>query len=316
MDYFAIPGFLQLFYVSLFVFGLLFGSFSSVLIWRWKNGENGILMGRSHCPKCNHTLTASELIPVFSYIFQRGKCKNCHTKISAIYPILEISMGIIFVLMGFASIEVFGNNIFSPAFFFLIFFGFISVIYTFYDILFTEIPDQIYLLFWLFIGIIAIFLIQNSPENIFYDFKILRFSSIEQYFSDKIFAIFLLYSFLFLQILIPASLYFLGQKKYKKIGEIFILYFIFPFIPFYDFVKKFFVKKSEIPEQDEEEIPIWIGPGDLFIAIIIGFTLGTIGGIIAFFVAYIVGSLYGIFAIIFGKNDRKSMIAFGPFLAI
>lgn len=159
MDYFTIPGFLQLFYISLFIFGLLFGSFSSVLIWRWKNGENGILMGRSHCPKCNHTLTASELIPVFSYVSQRGKCKNCHTKISPIYPILEISMGIIFVLMGYASIQIFANNLFSPAFFFLIFFGFISVIYTFYDILFTEIPDQIYLLFWLIIGILATFLI-------------------------------------------------------------------------------------------------------------------------------------------------------------
>lgn len=86
-------------YISLFIFGLLFGSFSSVLISRWKNKENGILMGRSACPHCKNTLGASELIPLFSFIFQGGKCKHCKTKIPWRYPILELSMGLVFVLM-------------------------------------------------------------------------------------------------------------------------------------------------------------------------------------------------------------------------
>jgi bacterial peptidase A24 N-terminal domain len=47
---------LTFFYISVFIFGLLFGSFSSVLIGRWKNKENGILMGRSACPHCKNTL--------------------------------------------------------------------------------------------------------------------------------------------------------------------------------------------------------------------------------------------------------------------
>ena len=52
----------------------------------------------SHCPKCNHKLTAYELIPVLSYIFLRGKCKNCKEKISVMYPIVELLTGILFAV--------------------------------------------------------------------------------------------------------------------------------------------------------------------------------------------------------------------------
>lgn len=59
------------FYISLFIFGVIFGSFSSVLIARWKTGESGIWTGRSHCPKCQNILGSKELIPIFSYLFQK-----------------------------------------------------------------------------------------------------------------------------------------------------------------------------------------------------------------------------------------------------
>lgn len=86
-------------FATLFIFGTLFGSFSSVLIARWKEKESGIITGRSACPHCKHTLTAKELIPIFSYLFQGGKCAHCGTKIPFRYPILEICMGFVFVLM-------------------------------------------------------------------------------------------------------------------------------------------------------------------------------------------------------------------------
>src|SRR5690606_16414482 len=53
---------------------------------------------RSFCPQCKHTLSWYELIPVLSYILQRGKCRNCKTKISVIYPIMELATGILFAL--------------------------------------------------------------------------------------------------------------------------------------------------------------------------------------------------------------------------
>lgn len=79
------------FYTFLFTFGMLFGSFASVLVYRLKSGEGGIMAGRSHCPRCGHTLTALELIPLLSWILQKGKCKSCKAKISPIYPALELA---------------------------------------------------------------------------------------------------------------------------------------------------------------------------------------------------------------------------------
>lgn len=51
----------------------------------------------SHCTVCNHKLGASELIPVFSFLFQGGKCKHCKAKISWYYTIFELLTGILFL---------------------------------------------------------------------------------------------------------------------------------------------------------------------------------------------------------------------------
>ncbi len=94
--------------VVLFIFGIVLGSFYNVVGYRLPKGES-FLFPSSHCTKCNHKLGASELVPVFSYLFLRGKCKNCGEKISLFYPIFELSTGILFavsyVLFGF-SIEL------------------------------------------------------------------------------------------------------------------------------------------------------------------------------------------------------------------
>ncbi|MEI6425783.1 MAG: prepilin peptidase [Candidatus Absconditabacteria bacterium] len=80
---------------------MIFGSLGSVLLERlqdkqdWKTIKS-ILIGRSQCPKCEHTLGRSELIPLASYIFQKGKCKHCKTHISLEYPILEIASALVF----------------------------------------------------------------------------------------------------------------------------------------------------------------------------------------------------------------------------
>lgn len=87
------------FYLSLFAFGTLFGSFSSVIIYRLKSGEKGIMTGRSHCGSCNKTLKALDLVPIFSWLFRKGKCAYCEKKVSAIYPFLELSAGTLFALI-------------------------------------------------------------------------------------------------------------------------------------------------------------------------------------------------------------------------
>ena len=70
--------------IVLFVFGTVLGSFYNVVGYRLPKGES-LIYPSSHCPKCNHKLGASELVPIFSYLFQRGKCKNCKVKISLFY---------------------------------------------------------------------------------------------------------------------------------------------------------------------------------------------------------------------------------------
>ncbi|MBU4284970.1 prepilin peptidase [Patescibacteria group bacterium] len=84
-----------LFYILIFVFGAIIGSFLNVIICRLNTGES-ILKNRSHCPFCNKKLVWYELIPIISFIIQLGKCQNCHKKISWQYPLVEFFTGIIF----------------------------------------------------------------------------------------------------------------------------------------------------------------------------------------------------------------------------
>ena len=77
------------------VFGLCFGSFYNVVILRSLSNESLVFPG-SKCPKCNNKLKPWHNIPVFSYIFLRGKCAFCKEKISIQYPIIELTTMFLF----------------------------------------------------------------------------------------------------------------------------------------------------------------------------------------------------------------------------
>ncbi|HZW49857.1 MAG TPA: prepilin peptidase [Bacillota bacterium] len=64
------------------------GSFLNMLVWRLPHHES--LLGRSHCCSCNHLLAPLDLIPVFSWLFLRGRCRYCHQPIAPRYFWLEI----------------------------------------------------------------------------------------------------------------------------------------------------------------------------------------------------------------------------------
>ena len=83
--------------VLIFVMGLLFGSFFNVVGLRLPNGESIVWPG-SHCPKCNHALSWYENIPVISYLFLGGKCKQCHEPISIMYPLIELLTASLFLI--------------------------------------------------------------------------------------------------------------------------------------------------------------------------------------------------------------------------
>lgn len=87
-------------YIIIFIIGISFGSFYSLAIYRIPKRVN-IVTKHSFCPNCGHKLGVLELIPIFSYIFLRGKCKHCKQKIKPRYFILELLSGLIFVIIAF-----------------------------------------------------------------------------------------------------------------------------------------------------------------------------------------------------------------------
>ncbi len=90
-----------LLYTIIFIMGTIFGSFLTLATYRIPLNQD-ITHKRSYCPKCNHKLSFLDMIPIFSYIFLKGKCRYCKTKISPRYFVIEILSGVAFVLLGIA----------------------------------------------------------------------------------------------------------------------------------------------------------------------------------------------------------------------
>lgn len=121
-------------YFVVFVTGLILGSFLNVVILRFRTGFSA-LDGRSICFSCGKTLVWSELIPLFSYIFLRGRCAKCKSKISLQYFIVELLTAIIFALVFMKE----GLTWFLP---FWLFVALIFIFITVYDFRHKIIPDS------------------------------------------------------------------------------------------------------------------------------------------------------------------------------
>lgn len=79
------------------LFGLCFGSFSNVLIYRFSNHIKLTMTSRSECTTCHHQLAWYDNIPLFSYMFLGGKCRYCKEHISIRYPVVEAVGTLIFL---------------------------------------------------------------------------------------------------------------------------------------------------------------------------------------------------------------------------
>ena len=95
---------IAIYYIIIFTMGTLIGSFLTLAIHRIPLKQD-IVIKRSYCPKCNHRLNFIDLIPVWSYIFLRGKCRHCGDKIRPRYLIIEITSGLIFLIIGILYIK-------------------------------------------------------------------------------------------------------------------------------------------------------------------------------------------------------------------
>ena len=136
--------------IFIFILGLCLGSFFNVVGYRLPNNMS-IVYPPSHCPNCNHRLSAIELIPILSYIVQGGKCKNCKSKISIMYPIFELLTGVLFLICYLIFRDTFPstlNIVFSCLFISLLIIIIIS------DIKYMIIPDEVLIFF----GVVLIIL--------------------------------------------------------------------------------------------------------------------------------------------------------------
>lgn len=138
----------------LFLYGITLGSFYNVVGLRVPEGKS-ILAPRSSCPKCGNQLKTLELIPIISYLIQRGKCRQCKVGISPVYPLFELLTGVLFagayLLVGWSAELIIALTLIS-----------LFIIITVSDLAYMLIPDKVLLVF---AGIFAVerFFIPLSP---------------------------------------------------------------------------------------------------------------------------------------------------------
>ncbi len=120
--------------ICFFILGTVFGSFFNVLGTRIVKKES-IIKPKSHCEKCGHVLSWYELIPIFSFIFLKGRCRNCKTKLSYLYLFSEFFCGVLFAISFYS----FG---FTPELIISITLSSLLIIVTVSDITYMIIPDR------------------------------------------------------------------------------------------------------------------------------------------------------------------------------
>lgn len=128
-----------------FIYGVVFGSFFNVVIYRIPN-DMSIADGNSKCTSCNTAIRYRDLIPIVSYIYLRGKSSCCGQKISIIYPLVELVTGILFLL----SFLLFGVG--ATSIFYIMLFSFLLIV-GIIDWKYKLIYDSI-LVFFFIVGII------------------------------------------------------------------------------------------------------------------------------------------------------------------
>ena len=187
--------------VFIFLLGTIIGSFLNVVIYRFNTGKS-MVKGRSICMTCDRTLRWYELIPLFSYLFQLGKCRRCAEKISHQYPIVEFITGVIFVLIAnhFLPALSFSAPLYILLITFYVFIFSLLIVISVYDLRHKIIPNTLVYAF-AFVSFLSIFVNHFSPSSFF----------VTPTFSSVIAGPLLAFPF--------AALWFLSKGKWMGLGD-------------------------------------------------------------------------------------------------
>ncbi len=244
--------------IIFFLFGAAFGSFINMLIWRLHTGES--LMGRSYCDHSKKQLKPIDLIPIFSFLIFKGKCRECGKKIPILYPVVEFIAGALFAL---AFIKSYAN-----------FFDIASPDFNFGFVILGAIILGIFLLIELFFG--------------YFDYLYWEIESRSVYVSLGITLLIVLLGFI-------TPLPFIGDPLNHLLGGILLAGIIG--------LVYILSKKGGM------------GEGDIFLFGITGLMLGVEGGLVAFFITVMSGSIIGIIKSIKTKKIKDVKIQLAPFIA-
>ncbi|RUT51127.1 prepilin peptidase [Campylobacter fetus] len=144
---------MEIYYILFFIFSICIGSFCNVLIYRMPLAKS-IIYPASHCPKCKHKLSYIHNIPLFSWIFLRGKCAFCKKSISPIYPITELVCGLLGIFSLYISLNLINAVLLGLC---LILLFTLSVI----DFKYSAVPESLLIITY-FLAIFSTFDIENT----------------------------------------------------------------------------------------------------------------------------------------------------------
>lgn len=137
----------------MFFTGMVMGSFFHLVGERLPM-KRSILFPRSHCGACKEPLSFHDMLPLFSYIVLKGSCKHCRTRLSLLYPMVELLTGGLFLL-------VYRHAGFSFEGLFLVSLCSLFVIAVVSDLFYMRVPNELFLFFF------PLFVIYRTLEPLF-----------------------------------------------------------------------------------------------------------------------------------------------------
>jgi len=225
--------------------GAIVGSFLNALLWRLHSGES-MLVGRSHCTRCGHVLGALDLVPVFSFLALRGRCRHCSEAIHPSYLAVEVATATIFAALAakaYAESTLLSQS--GLAALLIAWFVAASCVVVFvYDLKYMLIPRRVTTAATV-VAFVGGVLLGADPLRLAF------------------------------AVIVGAGVFFLQYALSN--GR-------------------------------------WIGGGDIHVGAMMGAALGWPLVVLALFVAYVIGAIYGLWLIASKQRQWKSEIPFGTFL--
>ena len=196
-------------YILSLILGLFIGSFLNCVVYRVYNKKT-FLKGHSFCPKCNHNLSVLDLIPIFSYLSLKGKCRYCKEPISKQYLFVELITGVVFFLVAYLlNASFLTQGFLNLEFLNLIFYFFVAsyfIMIFIFDLKWFIIPDG---LTFSGIAVTLFYLILSTFLNVL---------SVEELFV-RVLTAFIVFLFFF-------ALYFFSEGKAMGFGDVKLVVFL------------------------------------------------------------------------------------------